>query len=228
MKSALLIGCGSKFGAFLTNQLLDKGYAIYSISSSTSTDPNHLTVDWKTVNVTHLEKFLKSCPDLDLIFFNQNASALSEPCFRGDSLPTLELWKLEKSWSQSYFVSCILPFHIIHSLGNKCSEHTKVGWMLSTYVHSHPNNSNLGFADYIGNKYQNYVVIKNFSRQHKSSFFGINPDNLTSQDHRDTAQQLTAFLENSSSEQLNGKIFYYNGNEEHNFDSFTPRTYNQS
>lgn len=220
MKSALLIGCGSKFGAVLADQLLNNGYTIYSISSSNSTDPNHLIVDWKTTNVFQLEKFLRSCPVLDLIFFNQNASALSEPCFKNESLPTLDLWKLEKSWSQSYFVSCILPFHVIHSLGNKCTESTKVGWMLSTYVYLHPSNSNLGFADYIGNKYQNYVVIKNFSRHHRSGFFGINPDNLTSQDHVDTAQQLTTLLEKTPAEQLNGKIFYYNGNEDHNFDSF--------
>lgn len=221
MKTALLLGCGSKFGRVFNDQLLSAGYTIFNISSTNSDNSKQLTVDWNTVNVAHVEKFLRNCPELDLIFFNQNASALSEPCFNTNSKSTLELWKLEKSWSQSYFVSCILPFHVIQTLGNKCIPSTKIGWMLSSYIYNHPTDQRLGLADYIGNKYQNYVLMKTFSQQHRSIFFGINPDNLTNQNYHDTAHQLLMFLENTPADKLNGKVFYYNGTEDHKFDSFS-------
>ena len=156
MKTALLIGCGSKFGLKLLNKIYDSGYQIYSISGSDveqKENLNHLKIDWNSLAVSELQKFLTAVPDVDLIFFNQNSSSLNSSYYKINKFKTLELWKQEKSWAQSYFASCILPFHIIHTLGNKCSPETKIAWMLSSYVYNH---KDIQHADYIGNKYQNY------------------------------------------------------------------------
>ena len=120
MKTALLIGCGSKFGLTLLKNLLDQNWTIYSISGTSVDIQSHnlyqKIVDWDNFNVGIIEKFLKNCPKMDLIFFNQNSSALDKDYFTKNYYSTLELWKQEKTWSQSYFVSCILPFHIIQVL----------------------------------------------------------------------------------------------------------------
>jgi len=219
MKTALLIGCGSKFGLDLLKQLLDQNWKIYSISGSqidlASKNLTHLTIDWKTVTVANLEKFLRDCPRLDLIFFNQNSSALAKDNFTETYYTTLELWKQEKTWLQSYFVSCILPFHIVHSLGNRCDTNTKISWMLSSYIYRH---SDIGNADYIGNKYQNYVLMKNFSQHHPSCFFGINPDSLANNNTEQNIKNLIAVVD--SSDDINGTVIKFDKSEDNNFDQF--------
>ena len=219
MKTALLIGCGSKFGLNVLTHLLDDGWDVYSISGSTIDDDRlHQTVvDWHTVGIADIEKFMRQCPNIDLVFFNQNSSSLAHNSFEQNSFPTVELWKQEKVWSQSYFVSCILPFHIIHSLGDRCSEDTKVGWMLSSYIYDH---KNIGHADYISNKYQNYLLMRNFSEQHPSCFFGINPDNLSDTNTQDNIKNLTSFIENSLREDLNGLVIRFDATEDMNFRRF--------
>jgi hypothetical protein len=216
MKTALLIGCGSKFGLTLLESLLQQGWQVFSISGSAL--PAHdnltqLTVDWHTVSVANMEKYLKSLPDIDLVFCNQNASALAAHNFGVDSYSTVELWKQEKTWAQSYFVSCILPFHIIHTLGSRCTASTKIGWMLSGYVCNHSDVSN---ADYIGNKYQNYVLMKAFSEHHPSCFFGVNPDDLNSNQDR---EQLLQLLTDDACN-FRSNVVKFNGNIDKRFEIF--------
>ena len=221
MKKALLIGCGSKFGLELLTNLLTQGWEIYSISGSKiNLDNSNLhqhIINWQTVAVTDLEKFLRTCPDLDLVFFNQNSSSLESKYFGKDYYNTLELWKQEKTWTQSYFVSCILPFHIIHSLKDKCHNHTKIAWMLSSYIYSH---TNIGTADYIGNKYQNYLIMKNFSQSFDACFFGINPDNLNTTNTEDNIEKLISFIINAENNLLNGRVIKFNTTEDTNFQIF--------
>jgi len=220
MKTALLIGCGSKFGLTLLKNLLDQNWTIYSISGTSVDIQSHnlyqKIVDWDNFNVGIIEKFLKNCPKMDLIFFNQNSSALDKDYFTKNYYSTLELWKQEKTWSQSYFVSCILPFHIIHSLGDRCDNNTKVGWMLSTYIYNHTNISN---ADYIGNKYQNYLIMKNFSQVHPSCFIGINPDTLSETGTIDNIKKLITFIENATTV-ISGKVIKFDASEDDNFQQF--------
>ena len=216
MKTALLIGCGSKFGLTLLKQLLTAGWRVYSISGSDVEHPgdlHHLTIDWKTVTVANLEPFLKTVPELDLVFFNQNASALAGSNFSIDSYKTVELWRQEKIWAQSYFVSCILPFHIIHTLGQRCSKKTKVAWMLSSYIYKHRDISN---ADYVGNKYQNDLMMRNFSEHHDSCFFGVNPDNLASNQNTDILVSILT----SDSCNLSGNVVKFDGSTDTNFAVF--------
>lgn len=215
MKTALLVGCGSKFGKRLLNSLVTNNWEVYSISGSAidNNNVNQCIINWQTVNVANIEKFLKNIPPVDLIMFNQNSSALANQNFTQNSYATLELWKQEKHWNQCYFVSCILPFHIIHTLGNRCSASTNVAWMLSSYIYKH---KNISHADYIGNKYQNYLIMKNFSQAHPANFFGINPDTITDSSDSD---QLTKVLTNGSCD-LNGKVVKFDGTEDVNFNMF--------
>ena len=214
-KNCLLIGCGSKFGLELLEYLVEIGYTVNSISGSDLgyANINHLQIDWKTLNVAQIEKFLRELPELDLVFFNQNSSALSSNDFTKNK-NTVELWQLEKNWSQSYFVSCILPFHIIHTLK---SIH-KIAWMVSPLIYHH-DNKQIGFADYIGNKYQNYLTLKNFSKQNQSICIGLNPDKLLSTKDDARITNMINFIE-SADKETSGRVFFLDGTEDTNFNKF--------
>lgn len=214
IKNCLLVGCGSKFGLELLEYLLESGYNINSISGSKLGHPrvNHLQIDWKTLNVAQLEKFLRQLPNLDLVFFNQNSSALNSIDFVKNK-NTVDLWKLEKDWSQAHFVSCILPFHIVHTLKSV----DKIIWMLSPLIYNH-SNEQIGFADYIGNKYQNYLVIKNFSKQQFISV-GLNPDKLLSSKDDVTIKKMISFIE-TINQKDSGRVFFLDGTEDTNFTKF--------
>jgi len=218
-KNCLLIGCGSKFGLEILEYLLEIGYTVNSISGSNlkHNNVNHLQINWKNLNVAQIEKFLKDLPNLDLVFFNQNSSALGSHDFIKNK-STVDLWKLEKNWSQAYFVSCILPFHIIHTLK---SVH-KVVWMLSPLIYNH-NDRQIGFADYVGNKYQNYLIIKNFAKQHKSIFIGLNPDKLLSTKDDVSIKDMVKFIE-SADKEASGRIFFLDGTKDENFNKFNNGT----
>lgn len=217
MKTALLIGCGSKFGLNFQKTLLNEGWEISSISGTVDNNSvNQLIVDWKKFTVADIELFLKKQSSIDLIFFNQNSSALAADSFKLNNYSTLELWKQEKTWAQAYFTSCILPFHIIHSLKNKLTSETKIAWMLSSFIHSH---SDINHADYIGNKYQNYLIMKNFSLRFPGCFFGINPDSLDKTNTVDNIQTLIRTI-NQPAANLNGKVLFFDGTADSKFDVF--------
>lgn len=213
---ALLVGCGSKFGLKLLQALLDNNCTVYSITGS-AIEPHErlhqLTVDWNTYNQATVESFLKTLPELDLVFFNQNATALSDKSY--DSQSKLELLKLEKHWAQSYFSSCILPFHIVHSA--KLKAESKVVWMLSSYIYNH---EQIKYADYLGNKFQNYITMKNFSQTNRACFMGINPDNLN---NGFELKDVITLLEQHNPA-LNGKVVYFDGTEDKNFDKFNRKS----
>jgi len=214
-KNCLLIGCGSKFGLELLEYLIEIGYTVNSISGSDlkHDNVNHLQIDWKNLNVAQIEKFLKNLSNLDLVFFNQNSSALGSHDFIKNK-STVDLWKLEKNWSQAYFVSCVLPFHIIHTLK---SMH-KVVWMLSPLVYRHYEDQ-IGFSDYIGNKYQNYLILKNFSKYNQSIFIGMNPDKLLSIKDDVRIKNMVNFIELADKE-TSGRVFFLDGIEDTNFNKF--------
>jgi len=214
-KNCLLIGCGSKFGLELLNHLVELGYTVNSISGSgiEHAGVNHLQVNWKTLNVAQIEKFLRALPDLDLVFFNQNSSSLNTHDFLKNK-STVDLWKLEKHWNQSYFVSCILPFHIIHTLKNI----RRVIWMLSPLMYRH-DEDHMGFADYVGNKYQNYLILKNFSKEKQSIFIGLNPDKPLAIKDDDRIKRMVDFIE-STDETANGRVYFIDGTEDINIDRF--------
>jgi hypothetical protein len=208
MKTCLITGGGSKFGSKLTDQLLAVGYKVYLITGSQTYLNNPMVttilVDWKTLGLSDLKKIVLGLPNLDLIFFNHNSSALSQPKFQKNQLQSF------KDWQQCYFVACQFPFYLIHSLRDKISTKTKIGWMLSSLI-KYPQLDQVGFADYIGNKSTNNFIMKAFSQSFPAIFFGINPDSIGKDIDADINKSLKIIELIESDVNLNGKIYYANG-----------------
>ena len=175
MKQALLVGCGNQRGERIVNGCIEAGYSVTNIGSGASAIPtvNNIGIVWKELDIIRLHKILvKIEHKIDFIFFNQNASSLSQENFL-ESEMTLDTWSLIKDWSKSYWLSCQLPYFLIKTLGTNLHSETIIGWMLSSYidvtkkgVDDHP--------DYSGNKFTNYLIMKSFANKFKC--FGINPE----------------------------------------------------
>jgi len=205
MKNCLITGGGSKFGSKITEQLVQAGYHVYLLTGSQqATDPNItvISVDWYKLNLEDLRRIILNLPNLDLIFFNHNASSLSQAKFNQNQIQSF------KDWQQSYFVACQFPFYLIHLLKNKISNTTKIGWMLSELI-SNPVSTQIGFADYIGNKFTNGCIMKSFAQSFPSIFFGINPESVGNNHDVSKAIKIVELIEHTAD--LNGKIYYPNG-----------------
>lgn len=211
MKQCLITGGGSKFGAKITEQLLAQDYHVHLITSNPTAWQDHcnvtiINVDWKTLQLSDVRKCIPAVEKLDLIFFNHNASALSQNKFKKATLQNLQ------DWQHSYFVACQFPFYLIHSLHKRIESTTKIGWMLSELI-AHPVDSQIGYADYIGNKFTNACIMKSFALNFPACFFGIHPDGgLNEQSGLDKkAQDIVQLVLNKPTNELNGNIFSTQG-----------------
>ena len=205
MKNCLITGGGSKFGSKITEQLVQVGYHVYLLTGSQQVaDPNItvISVDWHELKLQDLRRIISNLPNLDLIFFNHNASALSKEKFNQNQMQRF------KDWQQSYFVASQFPFYLIHSLTNKISTTTKIGWMLSELI-SNPVATQVGYADYIGNKFTNGCIMKSFAQSFPATFFGINPESVGNNADVSKAIEIVKLIEHTAD--LNGKIYYPNG-----------------
>ena len=171
MKNALLLGCGSKFGSELAEQLKNH-YAIYSISGSIESNRQNLNVDWKTCKNQTVEKFLRGLPNIDLIIFNQNYTALNDSCFEFGKEHVFNVWKRSVEWNQAHYVNCILPMYILHTVyDNKhLPPHAVICWMLSSSIFETTENAPV---DYKGQKYQNYLSMKRYAENNPHTSIGI-------------------------------------------------------
>jgi hypothetical protein len=205
VKNALIIGCGSLYGKDLSQSLQNKGYAIYGISGTTTPDQNILTVDWNACVISDFEKFLRKLPCIDLIVFNQNSPALTDNYNKLNSLDIFEVWKRAKKWSQSHYVNCILPTHLLHTLVliNKVNNHTCITWMLSNSMFG---KDQLSPVDYVGQKYQNYIMMKTLALNNPQIFIGINPGKIDATNSVKKAKNLADFLFNNNKD-YSGKLF---------------------
>jgi len=175
MKQALLIGCGNERGNNIVNACLNSGYKVINIGSSQSDIKNvvNIKINWKDLDIIHTHKILNRLNgNIDFVFFNQNASSLSQIDFT-QSKGTLDMWGLVKNWTNSYWLSCQMPFFLIHSLGHKLHEKSIIGWMLSSYIDSAKTGVD-DHADYSGYKFTNLMIMRNFNRKYRC--FGIDPD----------------------------------------------------
>jgi len=204
----LFIGAGKGFGEEFMQYRVSNNHDVFNITSKPAASPKVLSIDWKTVKENELHRWLQSLPKIDFILFNQNSSSLSENSFSQNNYGTLELWKQMAHWKQSYYVSCQLPFQIIHTLGDRLHQNSRICWMLSSMVLVHEHDP--GVADYIGNKFQNYMIMKNFANQHPSCFFGIDPGNISGIGYSEKIQILEKIL-SLPDEQLNGKVYCTDG-----------------
>jgi hypothetical protein len=215
--NALIVGCGSLYGKELAQQLENNGYALYGISGSDTQNTNILKVDWNTCAIQDFEKFLRRLPQLDLIVFNQNSPALIDEYTKLHSVDIIEIWKRAKRWNQSHYVNCILPTHILHtlSLTNKLTDRTCVTWMLSSSMFG---NTHVAPVDYVGQKYQNYIMMKTMSLNNSQIFIGVCPGKIDDKNRIDKATILSDFL-NNVDHTCSGKLFVQN---EHSIAEYQP------
>ena len=91
---------------------------------------------------------------------------------------------------------------------------TKVIWMLSCYIYQHTDIKN---SDYVGNKFQNYITMKNFSQQGDACYMGFNPDNLN-----DSTIELSDIVKllGDTTKNFNGQVVFMDGMIDNNFDFF--------
>lgn len=210
MKHCILTGGGSKFGAILTEKFLDQGYIVHLITSSPSKWKNvpyvnTINVDWHRLDISKLKSLIPNIDHVDVIFFNHNASALSAERFNTTSLQN------PRDWGHSYFVATQFPYYYIKILSKKINTETKIGWMLSELINQ-PNVNQVGFADYIGNKFTNACIMKSFSMTNSGCFFGLHPDGGTGTDPNTKAIHLVNIIDTYSHTSLNGNIFDSHGN----------------
>ena len=205
VKNVLIVGCGSLYGKDLTQSLQNKGYTIYGISGTPTSNMNVLTVDWNTCAIPNFEKFLRNLPSVDLIVFNQNSPALTDNYNKLNSIDIFEVWQRAKKWSQSHYINCILPTHILHTLvlTNKINNDTCIAWVLS---HSMFGKNQLSPVDYVGQKYQNYIMMKTLALNNPQIFIGINPGKIDATNSVGKAENLANFLSNSNKD-YSGKLF---------------------
>lgn len=207
---ALFVGAGWNLGQVLRRRLQDQGCEIWHITSAGDAgDDRDLVVDWHSIKESDLQRWLHQLPDMDLVFFNQNSSSLDAGCFTQDRYTVLECWKQIGHWRQSHYVSCQLPFQIIHALGPRLHGQSRVCWMLSCMVARHRHNP--GHADYIASKFQNFLMIQNFAQHHPACFLGIEPGgSVRCSDLDSAAQQVQHILEIPVSD-ANGKVYAMDG-----------------
>lgn len=200
----LFIGAGKGFALDLVRTHRNLGHRVICVSGSPSDNTDDIQVNWDTLNSSDIFKICKRLPNIDFLFFNQKSSALSEKSFCPDTYQVLELWKQSQYWNRCYFMSCILPFEFIHGLGSKLSDSSRVSWMLSSMIIHHKNN--FQNADYIGQKFQNYLLMKNFAKNHPSCFFGINPGDISIENFKEKLDNFEKIFSKSRNE-LNGKVW---------------------
>jgi hypothetical protein len=209
--NVLLVGCGKKFGRSILDSLVERGHAVHSISSEQIDGVNNINIDWATLNPAMVEKQLQHLPVIDFVFFNHNGSALSTQSF--SKLSTVELWKLGKRWNQQYYNSVIFPFHLLQSI--RLDPEAVVSWMVSSYVYNH---ADITYTDYIGNKYQSYLIMKQFSNTDKACFCGVNPDSLYDADVK--PGEFIEGMYKLDRQNLNGTVICFDYTKDRNFDKF--------
>ena len=176
MRNALLIGCGGGNALQISKCCVGNFDIVYNIGSTPlnlpGTETKNFIINWQTFHLNELYNICKQISDVAFIFFNQNGASLSKDDIT-QYCGTVKTITLVKSWTQSHWISCQMPFVFIQNLQDKFTDDVKIGWMLSGYidmkqdgVHLHP--------DYSGNKYTNYLIMKCFNEKYYC--FGINPD----------------------------------------------------
>ena len=203
--NALVIGCGSFYGKEISQQLQNNSYNVYGISGSDTHNPNVLTIDWNNCAIQDFEKFLRKLPQVDLIVFNQNSPALVDEYTKLNSVDIIEIWKRAKRWNQSHYVNCVLPTHILHTLAltNKLADTACITWILSSSMFGKIPNTPI---DYIGQKYQNYTVMKKMALNNPQIFIGVCPGKIDDENRTNKANILTNFLINANNT-CSGKFF---------------------
>jgi hypothetical protein len=186
MKKALLIGCGSKWGASFTKHLADIGYHVDLLTSSDFeyTNVNTLKVNWYELNLEHLKTLIDNTVTYDLIFFNQNAKgSVSDFWFTpGNDMPI-------ESWNTSMWLDCQLPYCLVKHLSSSITDDTKIGWMMTGLIVGN-NPEYFKYAGYASHKATNLHIMRGFSQNHRGVFFALNPIWFPIEDYVKDSEQI--------------------------------------
>lgn len=191
MKHALIFGGASKNGKTIIDVLLNNNYVITNIGSSTHShkNVNNIKINWNDLDIVSTYKICSAInTQIDFVFFNQNSSSLSIEDFSVNHNDILLKWKLIKDWTNSHWLSCQLPFLVIHTIRNKLSENAKIGWMLSSFIDYQKENTKQ-HPDYSSFKYFNYLSMKCFAETNNIETFGIMPD-FTKENSADKLEEI--------------------------------------
>jgi len=205
-KHALLIGCGSKWGASFTKQLADQNYSIDLITGSDLTyhNVNNIRINWLTLTPSIIESLLDPNKKYDLIFFNQNSGGSPNEHFlkSGNKLDI-------NSWNHNIWLNCQLPYIVVQHLTKSISHTTKIGWMLTGLIVGKEKNF-FKYAGYASAKSTNLHIMRGFSEFHHGIFFAINPIWFPIENYTEDAKQIHKIIENISAAD-NGKTFRKDG-----------------
>lgn len=169
-KTALLFGCGSKWGSSFAQHLIKNGYQIDLVSSTGIDLPqvNNLKIDWISSN-EHIIKTLIPKKSYDIIFFNQNSGGGPG----ADDFSPKRNFPIDH-WNMHLWINCQLPYVVIKHLSDHIDEQTKIGWMLTGLIVG--NDKELyQYAGYASLKSTNLHIMRGFSQYHKGIFFAMNP-----------------------------------------------------
>lgn len=178
MKQALVMGGGSKNGIPILQCLLDNNFEIMNFGSSAyqHSGVTNVGLSWDSVDIEFIQRnFSGFSGTFDLVFFNHNSSSLCQDDFCLDHDDILRQWRHMQDWQHSTWISCQMPFLVLHTMRKNLSAQTKVGWMLSSYI-DYKAVGVADYPDYSANKYFNYLAMKAFGRANQFQTFGLMPN----------------------------------------------------
>jgi hypothetical protein len=82
--------------------------------------------------------------------------------------------------------------------------------MLSRLI-KNPVDDHVGFADYIGNKFTNFCIMRSFSINFPASFFAIHPEGGVDVNSTNKAIDIVKLIDSTDSIELNGNLFSTQG-----------------
>jgi hypothetical protein len=208
LKTALLVGCGSKWGASFTENLADNGYQIDLITGSNFSYPNVNTIkiDWFGLNVPKIKELLSNSKKYDLIFFNQNSGGAPNDHY----LKPYNDLDLDQ-WNFHNWINCQLPYVIIKHLTPSIGSSTKIGWMMTGLIAGHDVDK-FQYAGYACVKSSNLHIMRGFSQFHPGIFFAINPIWFPIEDYKKDAGQILNIIERLEIKDT-GKSFMKDGSD---------------
>jgi hypothetical protein len=178
MKQALILGGGSENGRAILETLIDNNFSVINVGSSQFDHAmvTNIHVRWNQLTVDSVYKIFNQFDSVfDFVFFNHNSSSLAMSDFDLDHDDVLKKWRLIKDWSRSHWLSCEMPFLILHTIRHNLDSRSKVGWMLSNTV-EHGRAHSRQYPDYSSNKFFNYQAMRCFGEVNQFKTFGIYPD----------------------------------------------------
>ncbi len=206
MNTALLFGCGSKWGASFATYLADQNVQIDLITSTglEYKNINNIKIDWHNISLKEiLQPLMKNT--YDFIFFNHQSYGPGLDAFEDDNI----LFDLDTY----YNITCQIPFSTIKILKQSINEQTKICWVLTGLI----DGNNPKFRIYPGyaiTKSINYHIMLGFSTSnYPGIYFCLNPGWFPSDKFTEDSMSIFNFIQTITQEH-DGCIFYKDGKQQ--------------